>query len=111
VIHGGCTWPDIARIGLDGHFVGFEPLVCANDTEATEKAQRLVDDHDIELWSGERFVIRLAHGPGANERLTLPWMPSSTKGPDKVAQLAASFNSTLPDFLPWSPQWDRESRP
>ena len=29
------------QVGLDGHFAGFEPLVCADDTEATEKAQRL----------------------------------------------------------------------
>ena len=54
------------QVGLDGHFAGFEPLVCADDTEATEKARRLVDGHDIELWSG-KFVIRLAHGPGAEE--------------------------------------------
>jgi hypothetical protein len=49
------------QVGLDGHFVGFEPLVCADDTEATEKAQWLVDGHDIELWSGDRMVIRLEH--------------------------------------------------
>ena len=46
-------------VGDDGHFVGFEPLVCANDAEAIEKASRLVDWYDIELWSGERFVKRL----------------------------------------------------
>jgi hypothetical protein len=46
-------------VGLDGHFIGYEPLVCANDAEATTKARRLVDGYDIELWSGERFVARL----------------------------------------------------
>jgi hypothetical protein len=46
-------------VGDDGHFIGFEPLVCANDGEAITKAQRLVDGHDLELWSGERFVKRL----------------------------------------------------
>jgi hypothetical protein len=46
-------------VGLDGHFIGFEPLVGANDVEATEKATRLVDGYDIKLWSGERFIIRL----------------------------------------------------
>ena len=51
------------QVGLDGHFIGFEPLVCSDDTEATEKAQRLVNGHDIELWSGERFIIRLDHKP------------------------------------------------
>jgi hypothetical protein len=50
-------------VGLDGRFMGFEPLICADDAEATEKARRLVDGHDVELWSGERFVTRLRHKP------------------------------------------------
>jgi hypothetical protein len=48
-------------VGHDGHFIGFEPLICADDAEAIEKAKRLVDGHDIELWSGVRIVIRLEH--------------------------------------------------
>jgi hypothetical protein len=47
-------------LGSDGHFVGFEALICADDVEAIEKVKRLVDGHDIELWSGVRFVIRLS---------------------------------------------------
>jgi hypothetical protein len=50
-------------VGRDGHFIGFEPLVCADDAEATEKAERLVDGHDVELWNGDRLVIRLGHKP------------------------------------------------
>ena len=46
-------------VGIDGHFVGFEALVCADDVEAINEANRLVDGHDIELWSGVRLVIRL----------------------------------------------------
>jgi hypothetical protein len=46
-------------IGDDGHFISFEGLVGENDVEAVAKAQRLVDAHDVELWSGERFVVRL----------------------------------------------------
>lgn len=46
-------------IGIDGHIIGFEALVCADDVEAINKAKRLVDGHDIELWSGVRLVIRL----------------------------------------------------
>jgi hypothetical protein len=46
-------------VGHDGHFTGFEPLVCADDAEAIEKAKRLVEKHDVELWSGDRIVIRL----------------------------------------------------
>ena len=50
-------------VGIDGHFVGFEALVCADDAEAIEKAKRLVDGHDVELWSGDRFLIRLSRTP------------------------------------------------
>jgi hypothetical protein len=46
-------------VGDDGHFIGFEPLVCRDDGEAIKKAKRLVDGHDVELWSGARVVIRL----------------------------------------------------
>jgi hypothetical protein len=46
-------------VGCDGHFTGFEPLVCAYDAEAIEKAKRLLDHYSIELWSGERLVIKL----------------------------------------------------
>jgi hypothetical protein len=51
------------QIGADGHFIGFEPLVCADDAEASEKAKRLVDGHDVELWSGERKVATFEHKP------------------------------------------------
>ena len=46
-------------IGSDGHFMGFEPLVCADDAEAIAQAKRLVVDHNIEVWSGERLVTGL----------------------------------------------------
>jgi len=46
-------------VGQDEHFIGFEPLVCADDAEAIDKAKRLVDGHDIELWSGDWLVTRL----------------------------------------------------
>jgi hypothetical protein len=56
-------------VGIDGHFVGYQPLVCADDAEAITEAKRLVDGHDIELWSGPRLVIRLSRsGEGAKER-------------------------------------------
>jgi hypothetical protein len=46
-------------VGHDGHFVSFEGFACRDDDEAIAKAQRLVDGHDIELWSRERFIVRL----------------------------------------------------
>jgi hypothetical protein len=47
-------------VGDDGHFVNCEGFVATDDGEAVAKAKRLVDGHDIELWSGERFVKRLS---------------------------------------------------
>ena len=50
-------------VGDDDHFVGFEEMVCRDDGEAVAKAKQLVDGHDIEVWNGERLVIRLKHDP------------------------------------------------
>lgn len=50
-------------VGSDGHFVGFVGLSCADDTEAIEQARRLANSQDIELWSGDRFIVRLKHEP------------------------------------------------
>jgi hypothetical protein len=46
-------------VGRDGHFNGFEPIVCADDRAAIESAKRLVNWHGIELWSGARLVVCL----------------------------------------------------
>ncbi len=46
-------------VGHHEHFIGCEPLVCVDDAEAIDKAKRLVDGHDVELWSGDRLVTRL----------------------------------------------------
>jgi hypothetical protein len=46
-------------VGDDGHFISFEGFICVDDSEAIDKAKRLVDGHDVELWSGARLVIRL----------------------------------------------------
>jgi hypothetical protein len=50
-------------VGDDGHFIRFEPLICRDDGEAVGKAKRLADGHDIEVWCGFRFVIRISHEP------------------------------------------------
>jgi hypothetical protein len=55
-------------VGIDGHFNGFEPLVCSDDAEAIARTEQLLDGYDIELWSGERLVIRLAHTTKANPK-------------------------------------------
>jgi hypothetical protein len=48
-------------LGHDGHITASRAFVCANDEDATVWAKQLVDGHAIELWSGERFVIKLEH--------------------------------------------------
>jgi hypothetical protein len=48
-------------IGEDGHFVGCEPIVCSDDSEATQIAKRFANGHDVELWNGPRLVVRLDH--------------------------------------------------
>lgn len=48
-------------VGLDGHFISFDAIVCANDEEAIEEAKRFIDGNDIELWCGERLVTRISH--------------------------------------------------
>ncbi|GIQ74908.1 hypothetical protein [Bradyrhizobium sp. RD5-C2] len=48
-------------VGRDGHFIGFEELICADDDEASGKAGSLVEGHDVELWSGARLVVILRH--------------------------------------------------
>ena len=44
------------RIGSDGLFYNAVPLKCSDDDEAIQKARRLVDGHDVELWQLDRKV-------------------------------------------------------
>ena len=90
-------------VGEDEHFVGFEPMICRDDAEAILKAGRLVDDHDIELWSGERLVVRLSHekkhGP---QKLPL--------GPKLITNAFGSLsNKAYPSCEP--PRFSSERRP
>jgi hypothetical protein len=43
----------------DGHIRSSRAFVCDDDGDATVWANQLVDGHEIELWSGERFVTRI----------------------------------------------------
>ena len=45
-------------VGSDGHFYDAVPLECADDSEALEKAEQLVDGHDVELWQRARKIAR-----------------------------------------------------
>jgi hypothetical protein len=46
-------------IGYDGHIASFRAFVCDSDANATVWTKQLLDGYDIELWSGDRFVILL----------------------------------------------------
>ena len=48
-------------VGEDGHIRSSRAFVSDDDADATVWANQLVDGHDIELWSGERFVTRVKH--------------------------------------------------
>jgi hypothetical protein len=50
-------------VGSDGHFVSSVALECADDTEATEQTEQLVDGHDVELWQRARKIAVLKHKP------------------------------------------------
>jgi hypothetical protein len=52
-------------VGTDGRFNGYEPLICADDSETIEKAKLLSGQCPVELWSGPRLVSRLP-GPQPN---------------------------------------------
>ena len=43
-------------MGMDGHVFKSVELICANDEQAMEHAQRLAVGHDVELWQLDRMV-------------------------------------------------------
>ena len=46
-------------VGSDGHFTASRAFTCADDGDAIAWARQLVDGYNIELWSGDRFVVKL----------------------------------------------------
>jgi len=50
-------------IGSDGHVVSATALVCGNDEQATAEIRTFLLERTVELWSGDRFVIRLYPEP------------------------------------------------
>ena len=43
-------------VGSDGHFYEAVALVCADDAEAIQKAEKLVDHREVELWQLDRKI-------------------------------------------------------
>jgi hypothetical protein len=57
----GCAMADyrVYLVGADGNFCDVVPLVCADDVEAIEHAQRLAVGYDVELWQLDRKIAVL----------------------------------------------------
>jgi hypothetical protein len=51
----------IYTIGIDGHFIGREALVCDSDDAAAEEARRELDVHTVEVWCGTVWSSDLRH--------------------------------------------------
>jgi hypothetical protein len=47
------------NVWADGDFTSGVDLDCSDDEEAIEAAKKLIDGPGIELWQGDRKVIRL----------------------------------------------------
>lgn len=47
-------------VGPDGHFASYRAFRCADDSESVTRAKQLLDGQDVELCSGERFIVRLS---------------------------------------------------
>jgi len=54
----------IFTVGQDEHFVGVPEIVeCVDDYEAVDKAMRLMNELDVEIWDHQRRVTRLTNSP------------------------------------------------
>jgi hypothetical protein len=49
----------LCKVAEDGRRIEFEQLVCRDDGHAVYRAKQFVQDHDVEVWNGIRFVFRL----------------------------------------------------
>ena len=55
-------------IGPDGHFDRAVHLDCADDAEAKEQAEQLVDGHDVELWQRDRKIAMFRRKPSNSSK-------------------------------------------
>jgi hypothetical protein len=58
-------------LGHDGHFVGVQVLLCADDAEAIESARRLFQGQVVELWCGDRLIVQMNESRSNLERPAL----------------------------------------
>jgi hypothetical protein len=83
-----------------------EPLVCAGDAEAIEKAKLLVGDRSIELWNGPRFVSRLEPEQNRSQNGTKQLSAPSSLLAQSRNRYAASIHPDLPEMQPSSSRDD-----
>jgi hypothetical protein len=50
----------VYEIGDDDHIVSSTALICRDDQEAIARTREFAAGRVLEIWSGERFVTRLA---------------------------------------------------
>jgi hypothetical protein len=75
----------IYKIGSHGHYIGVQEIECANDQEAIQNAQQIVDGHDVELWERGRFIARLVAKPGTQKlAASVGAIPDGRISPAKV---------------------------
>ena len=48
-------------VGTDGHFKSSEVIVAEDDKQAIKIAEKLVDEHSVEVWQLDRKVAVLPH--------------------------------------------------
>ena len=55
------TWQSTRAyvVGRDGHYLRSHAFVAADEELAIEHAKKFIDVHNVELWSGTRFIARL----------------------------------------------------
>jgi hypothetical protein len=49
----------LCKVAEEGHRIEFKELACRDDGHAVHLAKQVVQDHDVEVWNGNRFVFRL----------------------------------------------------
>jgi hypothetical protein len=49
----------LCKVAEDGHRIEFKELVCRDDGHAVHLAKQVVQDHDVEVWNGNRYVFLL----------------------------------------------------
>ena len=46
-------------VARDGRIIGIKEMTCRDDREALGAAKRLARHSDVEVWNGDRFIMRL----------------------------------------------------